>query len=94
MINPGSSREVSASFSPSSPGSMNLDWKVYSSNGGVARELNGSTVIEVLEPQSIQLVVDTLDWNLENGLNSEISLYLSEEGLEKLKLKFQYSIKP
>jgi hypothetical protein len=78
LINPGSSREVSASFSPSSPGSMNLDWKVYSSNGGVARELNGSTVIEVLEPQSIQLVVDTLDWNLENGLNSEISLYLSE----------------
>ena len=77
-INPGSSREVSATFSPSSPGSMNLDWKVYSSNGGVARELNGSTVIEVLEPQSIQLVVDTLDWNLENGLNSEISLYLSE----------------
>ena len=78
LINPGSSREVSASFSPSSPGSMNLDWKVYSSNGGVARELNGSTVIEVLEPQSIQLVVDTLDWNLENGLNSEISLYLGE----------------
>ena len=78
LINPGSSREVSASFSPSSPGSMNLDWKVYSSNGGVARELNGSTVIEVLEPQSIQIVVDTLDWNLENGLNSEISLYLSE----------------
>lgn len=78
LINPGSSREVSATFSPSSPGSMNLDWKVYSSNGGVARELNGSTVIEVLEPQSIQLVVDTLDWNLENGLNSEISLYLSE----------------
>ncbi|MEC7436832.1 MAG: hypothetical protein VYB27_07095, partial [Candidatus Thermoplasmatota archaeon] len=78
LINPGSSREVSASFSPSSPGSMNLDWKVYSSNGGVARELNGSTLIEVLEPQSIQLVVDTLDWNLENGLNSEISLYLSE----------------
>jgi uncharacterized CHY-type Zn-finger protein len=78
LINPGSSREVSASFSPSSPGSMNLDWQVYSSNGGVARELNGSTVIEVLEPQSIQIVVDTLDWNLENGLNSEISLYLSE----------------
>ena len=78
LINPGSSREVSASFSPSSPGSMNLDWKVYSSNGGVSRELNGSTEIEVLEPQSIQLVVDTVDWNLENGLNSEISLYLSE----------------
>ena len=78
LINPGSSREVSASFTPSSSGSISLDWKVHSSNGGVARELNGTTVIEVLEPQSIQLVVDSLEWNLEDGLSSEISLYLSD----------------
>ena len=78
LINPGSSREVSASFTPSSSGSISLDWKVHSSNGGVARELNGTTVIEVLEPQSIQLVVDSLEWNLEHGLSSEISLYLSD----------------
>ena len=78
LINPGSSREVSASFTASSYGSIRLDWKVHSSNGGIARELNGSTVIEVLEPQSIQLVVDSLDWNLEDGLNSELSLYLSD----------------
>ncbi len=78
LINPGSSREVSTSFTPSSYGSIRLDWKVHSSNGGIARELNGSTVIEVLEPQSIQLVVDSLEWNLEDGLNSELSLYLSD----------------
>ena len=78
LIYPGSSREVSASFTPSSSGSINLDWKVHSSNGGVARELNGSTIIEVLEPQSTQIVVDSLEWNLADGLNSEISVYLSD----------------
>ncbi len=78
LIYPGSSREVSASFTPSSSGSINLDWKVHSSNGGVARELNGSTIIEVLEPQSTQIVVDSLEWDLVDGLNSEISVYLSD----------------
>ena len=78
LIYPGSSREVSASFTPSSSGSINLDWKVHSSNGGVARELNGSTIIEVLEPQSTQIVVDSLEWDLFDGLNSEISVYLSD----------------
>ena len=78
LIYPGSSREVSASFTPSSSGSINLDWKVHSSNGGVARELNGSTIIEVLEPQSTQIVVDSLEWTLVDGLNSEISVYLSD----------------
>ena len=78
LIYPGSSREVSASFTPSSSGSINLDWKVHSSNGGVARELNGSTIIEVLEPQSTQIVVDSLEWDLVDGLNSEISIYLSD----------------
>ena len=78
LIYPGSSREFSASFTPSSSGSINLDWKVHSSNGGVARELNGSTIIEVLEPQSTQIVVDSLEWDLVDGLNSEISVYLSD----------------
>ena len=78
LIYPGSSREVSASFTPSSSGSINLDWKVNSINGGVARELNGSTIIEVLQPQSIQIVVDSLEWNLVDGLNSEISVYLTD----------------
>ena len=78
LIYPGSSRDVSASFTPSSSGSINLDWKVHSSNGGVARELNGSTIIEVLEPQSTQIVVDSLEWDLVDGLNSEISVYLSD----------------
>ena len=87
MINPGSSREVSASFTPSSSGSLRIDWKVHSSNGGVATELNGSTVIEVLEPQSIQLVVDSMEWNLEDGLSSELSLYLSEGRAREVEIE-------
>ena len=77
-INPGSSREVSTSFLPSSVGSLNLDWSVVSNSGGVARELNGSTTIEVLDSQSLELVIESTDWDLENGLNSEVSLYLSQ----------------
>ncbi len=77
-INPGSSREVSTSFLPSSVGSLNLDWSVVSNSGGVARELNGSATIEVLDSQSLELVIDSTDWDLENGLNSEVSLYLSQ----------------
>ena len=77
-INPGSSREVSTSFLPSSVGSLILDWSVVSNGGGVARELNGSTTIEVLDSQSLDLVIDSINWDLENGLNSEVSLYLSQ----------------
>ena len=87
LIYPGSSREVSASFTPSSSGSINLDWKVHSSNGGVARELNGSTLIEVLEPQSIEILVDSLEWNLVDGLNSEISIYLSDGRSREVELE-------
>ena len=87
LINPGSSREVSAYFSPSSSGSINLDWRVHSSTGGVARELNGSTTVEVLEPQSINLVIDSSDWNLVDGLNSQISLYLSEGRSREIEIE-------
>ncbi|MED6312231.1 MAG: hypothetical protein VX653_00105 [Candidatus Thermoplasmatota archaeon] len=87
LINPGSSREVSASFSPSSSGPINLDWRVHSSTGGVARELNGSTTVEVLEPQSINLVIDSSDWNLVDGLNSQISLYLSEGRSREIEIE-------
>lgn len=78
LINPGSSREVSASFTPSSAGQIAIDWRVHSIDGGVARELNGSTTVEILESQSMTLVIDSTNWDLTNGLDAELSLYLSE----------------
>ena len=78
IINPGSSREVSASFTPDIAGPLNIEWRVHSNNGGVARELNGTSSVEVLNSQTMTLVIDSTTWDLTNGLNSEISLYLSE----------------
>ena len=77
-INPGSSREVSALISPDVVGTSPIEWSVNCSNGGVARELNGSFSVEVLPPQSMELVFDSTQWDLANGLNVDISLYLSE----------------
>lgn len=77
-INPGSSREVSALISPDVVGTSSIEWSVNCSNGGVARELNGSFSVEVLPPQSMELVFDSTQWDLANGLNVDISLYLSE----------------
>ncbi len=77
-INPGSSREVSASFIPSTAGPMDIDWRLHSPNGGVARELNGSASVEILDSQTMTLVIDSTNWDLTNGLDADISLYLSD----------------
>ncbi len=77
-INPGSSREVSTSFIPDATGPLEIYWRVHSADGGVARELNGSTSVEIIESQSMTLVVDSTNWDLTNGLDTELSLYLSE----------------
>jgi len=47
VISPGSSREVSANFIPLLSGSLVIDWKVSSLNGGVDISLNGSSNLEV-----------------------------------------------
>jgi len=77
-INPGSSREVSTIISPDVVGTSSIDWRVNCSSGGVARELNGSFSIEVLPPQSMQLVFDSTEWDLANGLNVDMSVYLTD----------------
>lgn len=77
-INPGSSREVSTSFIPNAAGPMEIEWRVHSANGGVARELNGSTSVEVLASQTMSLVIDSTNWDLMNGLDVDLSIYLTE----------------
>ena len=78
FINPGSSREVSASFTPSIQGAIEVGWRVLSPNGGVARELNGSFGLEVRPSQTQNLVIDSTQWTLADGLQAELSIYLSE----------------
>ena len=78
LINPGSSREVSASINPQEIGSSEIKWRVISSDGGVSQALNGSVNVEVLPKQSLNLVDEYVEWSLDEGLKTHFSLYLSE----------------
>lgn len=76
-ISPGSSREVSANFIPLLSGSLNVDWRIFSLNGGVDVSLNGSSNIEVRNSQDIIVELEEISWNLEDGLDLDISISLS-----------------
>ena len=76
-ISPGSSREVSANFIPLLSGTLNVDWKIFSSNGGIDVSLNGSTNIEVRKSQDIFVELEEITWNLEDGLDLDVLISLS-----------------
>jgi len=78
MINPGSSREVSATIYPQEIGSSEINWRVLSPDEGVSQELNGTVTVEVLSKQSLNLVVDSVIWTLDDGLSTQFSAYLSD----------------
>mgnify|MGYP001433598522 CR=1 FL=1 len=77
IISPGSSREVSASFVPLMSGSLTIDWKVSSQNGGIDISLNGSSNVEVRESQQIHVNLDEMQWNFKDGLNVDFSISLT-----------------
>ena len=76
-ISPGSSREVSANFVPLLSGSLNVDWRISSLNGGVEVSLNGSSNIEVRNSQEIIVELEEISWDLEDGLDLDMSISLS-----------------
>ena len=76
-ISPGSSREVSANFVPLLSGSLNVDWRISSLNGGVEVSLNGSSNIEVRNSQDIIVELEEISWDLEDGLDLDMSISLS-----------------
>jgi hypothetical protein len=77
VISPGSSREVSANFIPLISGSLVIDWKVSSLNGGVDISLNGSSNLEVRESQDINVELEEITWTFQDGINLDVSIYLS-----------------
>ena len=77
VISPGSSREVSANFIPLLSGSLVIDWRVSSINGGVDISLNGSSNIEVRESQDINVALEELTWSFQEGLDLDFSILLS-----------------
>tara|TARA_B110000881_G_scaffold202475_1_gene202402 strand:- start:1256 stop:2869 length:1614 start_codon:yes stop_codon:yes gene_type:complete len=77
-IMPGSSREISSIFSPSSSGNNNFSWSVFSPNGGISNSLNGSFSVEIMNSQHISASFDSYSWDLFSGLKTTISLSLSD----------------
>ena len=77
-ISPGSSREVSANFIPLLSGSLTVHWRVSSINGGIDVSLNGSSNIEVSNSQEIAVELEEITWNLQEGLDLDILISLSD----------------
>ena len=76
-ISPGSSREVSASFTALVSGTQPINWKILSANGGIDVSLNGTSYLDVHESQEIVANIEDTSWTLDSGLDLELSLSLS-----------------
>ena len=82
-IGPGSTREIRASFSPSSNGSNSYSWWVSMPEGEGPESLSGQFSVHVSAKQSLLLTIDTYRWDSESGLEVEASVYLSQ-GLSRI----------
>ena len=76
FISPGSSREVSAHFTPASAGTLELSWDVSSEDGEISSALSGSFEVQVLESQALGLSFDSVQWTLINqGVSQEVQRF-------------------
>ena len=76
-ISPGSTRELSAYFSPNNNGSNNYRWWVSASEGNETSSLTGEFSVQVSPKQTIHLTIDSYEWNVEDGLHVRISSTLT-----------------
>ena len=76
-ISPGSSREVSATFTALISGTQSIQWQIMSSNGGIDISLNGTSILNIQDSQDIVANIDSISWTLESGLELDISVSLS-----------------
>jgi len=76
-ISPGSTREVSAPFSPSSPGENQFYWWLSVVEFGDYFPLEGNISVEVMPSQNLNLSIDKIEWKSDSGLNVDASVFLS-----------------
>ena len=77
-ISPGSSRDVSATFSLNTTGQIEIQWAIVSPSDSVSDDLSGTIVVESLHPQALGLIVESESWTLSDGLQIGISVLLSD----------------
>ena len=67
-ISPGSSRDVSATFSLNTTGQIEIQWAIVSPSDSVSDDLSGTIVVESLHPQALGLIVESESWTLSDRL--------------------------
>ncbi|MBP51192.1 MAG: hypothetical protein QGI73_04480 [Candidatus Thalassarchaeaceae archaeon] len=77
-ISPGSSREVSTTFSLNQSGHIEIEWEILSLGNVVSEDLSGTLMIEALPPQTLEIIISSEIWTLSEGLHVGISVLLSD----------------
>ena len=77
-ISPGSTREVSASFILEAPGTNEFNWQLSVLGQTGHADLEGNLSIEVSNSQILNLTTDSISWSASEGLEIDVSVFLSE----------------
>ena len=86
-ISPGSTREISASFYTSIIGINTFNWSILSTNGELDNlSLLGQFSIQSSTRQTLEMDIESYDWDLDSGLSVRVSIYLSEGRSREIQL--------
>ena len=77
-ISPGSTREVSTSFIMELPGTNEFNWQLSVLGQTGHTDLEGNLSIEVSNSQILNLTTDSISWSASEGLEIDVSVFLSE----------------
>ena len=77
-ISPGSTREVPTSFILELPGTNEFNWQLSVLGQTGDTDLEGNLSIEVSNSQILNLTTDSISWAASEGLEIDVSVFLSE----------------
>ncbi len=77
-ISPGSTREVPTSFILELPGTNEFNWQLSVLGQTGDTDLEGNLSIEVSNSQILNLTTDSISWSTSEGLEIDVSVFLSE----------------
>ena len=77
-ISPGSTREVPTGFILELPGTNEFNWQLSVLGQTGHADLEGNLSIEVSNSQILNLTTDSISWSASEGLEIDVSVFLSE----------------
>ena len=77
-ISPGSTREVSTSFIMELPGTNEFNWQLSVLGQTGQSNLKGNLSIQVSNSQILNITADSIFWSASEGLEIDVSVFLSE----------------